>query len=249
MSWRARPEVMTDALDVLAFAPHPDDAEIGCGGSLARAVKAGLRVGIADLTAAEKSTRGDPRRRQEEAAVAAGILGLTERFGLGLPDTRVGSEVEHRDLVIEAIRRTRPRVVWAPYGHDRHPDHAATAKLVADAVFLAGVAKVATGPPHRPSRLYHYMIHHPFPPTFISDISAVWEQKAAAIEAFESQFGPDPDEPAGVVRRPGFLRHVEARAIHYGAMIGVSHGEPFHCEGPVAMPPFTDPAPTGYSSY
>jgi N-acetylglucosamine malate deacetylase 1 len=248
---------MTRTLDVLAFSPHPDDAEIGCGGALALAVKAGLRVGIADLTAAEKSTRGNPQLRQVEAAAAAEILGLTERFGLGLPDSEVGSGDGHRDIIIDTIRRTRPTVVWAPFGHDRHPDHAATARLVEDAVFLAGVAKVATGPPHRPARLYHYMIHHPFPPSFVSDISAVWEQKAAAIMAYESQFGSAPGEPDTALSHPRFLRQVEARAIHYGAMIGVAHGEPFHCEGPIAMQPFAGIAPTPsaddgpvpYSSY
>ena len=216
-------------------------------------MQAGLRVGIADMTKAERSTRGNPERRQREAAAATNILGIHERFNLGLPDTEVGSEIRHRDPIIETIRHTRPRIVLAPYWEDRHPDHAATGRLVKDACFLAGVAKVGVEEPHRAQHLYHYMLHHPFAPTFVSDISKVWEQKATAIRAFGSQFDPNADEPHTVLSRPGFLRHNEAKAVHFGAMIGAAYGEPFYCQGPVAMQPFTGieqaPSAPDYSTY
>jgi bacillithiol biosynthesis deacetylase BshB1 len=240
---------VTPALDILVFAPHPDDAEIGCGASLAMAAQSGYRVGIADLTRAERSTRGNPKLREQEATAAAEILGVHERFNLELPDTEVGTETHHRDPIIELIRTTRPRVVLAPYWQDRHPDHAATGRVVRDAYMLAGVAKVGVAEPHRPQRLYHYMLHHSFEPAFVSDVSGTWDQKIAAIRAFASQFPSHDDDPGAAPTAHGFLRHVEARAVHFGAMIGAAYGEPFFSAGPVSMHPFSGGEPSSYGSY
>jgi N-acetylglucosamine malate deacetylase 1 len=242
---------MEQALDVLAFAPHPDDAEIGCGGSIALGAGADLRVGLADLTRAEMSTRGNPETRQREARDAAAILGVSERFNLGLPDTLVGCHQSDLDPVIELIRATRPRVVWAPYWQDRHPDHAAAGELVKKACFLAGVAKVGEGKPHRPQHLYHYLIHHPFEPSFVCDISEVWETKVAAIKAFASQFGTDDDGPDTILNQTGFIRQLEAKAVYFGSMIGAEYGEPFYSSGPVSMNPFANSTHTAlrYSPY
>ena len=227
---------MEKSLDILAFAPHPDDAEIGCGGSLILAAQQGWRVAIADLTKAEQSTRGNLERRQQETMAASEHLGLVTRYNIGLPDTKIGSDPNHRDPLIQLIRQTRPHIVLAPYGQDRHPDHAATGKLVQEAFFFAGVAKVGSGEPYRPQRLYTYMLHHPFEPSFVVDVSPVWKKKMAAVEAFATQFKPTAeDDEATVLSQPSFLRFIEARAIYFGAMIGVAYGEAFYSEGPVAM--------------
>lgn len=233
---------MDKSLDILAFAPHPDDAEIGCGGSLILAAQQGFRVAIADLTRAEHSTRGTLERREQEVRAATKRLGLVQRYNLGLPDTKIGVDPNHRDPLIQLIRETRPQIVLAPYGQDRHPDHAATGKLVQDAFFFAGVAKVDSGEAYRPQRLYSYMLHHPFEPYFVIDISPVWEQKMAAIVAFSSQFKPthENEDEATPLSQPEFLRFIEARAIYFGAMIGAAYGEAFYSLGPLAMRGFPE---------
>lgn len=231
---------MDQSLDILAFAPHPDDAEIGCGGSLILAAQQGYRVGIADLTKAEHSTQGNLERRQQETRHATRLLNITHRFNLGLPDTEIGAEITHRDPLIELIRKTRPQIILSPYWQDRHPDHAATGKLVKDAFFLAGVSAVGLGKAYRPQRLYHYVLHHPFEPSFIVDISPVWEQKIAAIEAYSSQFKPTDADNKTMLSQPSFLRFIEARAIYFGALIGAPYGEAFYSLGPLAMPGLPD---------
>jgi bacillithiol biosynthesis deacetylase BshB1 len=227
---------MDRPLDILAFSPHPDDAELGCGGSLILAADKGLRVAIADLSAGEMSSRGSLELRQREKDEAAKLLGLCERWLVGLPDSEIGTDPAQRLPLIQLIRRTRPRLVLAPHCQDRHPDHAAAGKLVEEACFFAGVRKIGTGEPHRPERLYSYMIHRPFTPSFVVDISAVWTRKMAAVTAYKSQFQTDGSGPETAISRPNFLRLVEARAIYFGAMIGVAYGEPFYLPGPVPLP-------------
>jgi len=227
---------MDRPLDILAFSPHPDDAELGCGGSIILAADKGLCVAIADLSAGEMSSRGSPEERQQEKEAAAKRLGLCGRWLVGLPDGEIGTDPAQRLPLIQLIRRTRPRLVLAPYFQDRHPDHAAAAKLVEEACFFAGVRKIGTGEPHRPERLYAYMIHHPFTPSFVVDISAVWARKMASVTAYKSQFQADGSGPETAISRPDFLRLVEARAIYFGAMIGAAYGEPFYQPGPVSLP-------------
>jgi bacillithiol biosynthesis deacetylase BshB1 len=140
------------------------------------AAQQGRQVVIADLSAAEKSSRGTPEGRQREKEEAARRLGLSARLTVGLPDTEIGAQPAQRLPVIQLIRDTRPRIVLAPFEHDRHPDHAAASKLVTEACFLAGVRQVGDGQPHRPERVIYYMIHHPFEPSFVVDISGVWDQ-------------------------------------------------------------------------
>jgi bacillithiol biosynthesis deacetylase BshB1 len=223
-----------EALDILAVAAHPDDAELGCGGSLLLAADRGLRVAIADLSDGERSSRGTPERRAQERERAAKLLGLRARLSVGLPDAEIGSDPEHRLAVVRLIRDTRPRVVLAPYTSDRHPDHAAAGRLVQEAVFFAGVRKVDRGRPHRPERLFHYMLHHPFAPSFVVDVSRVWERKMAAVAAYRSQFGSEGAGAETPISRPEFFpRLVEARGIWFGAMIGAEYGEPFLLRGPV----------------
>jgi bacillithiol biosynthesis deacetylase BshB1 len=240
-------------LDLLAFSPHPDDAELGCGGSLILASDRGLRVAIADLSGGEKSSRGTPQEREGEKARAAELLGLCARFCVGLPDTEIGTDaVTQRVPIIRLLRETRPRVVLAPYWDDRHPDHTASGKLVREACYLAGLSGGGTTPPphpphppHRPERLYFYMLHTPFAASFVVDVSSVWERRMAAVLAYHSQF-----QAAGGVQtaisRPAFLRFVEARALCFGALIGAEYGEAFTSLGAVPMselPGLSGPAP------
>jgi hypothetical protein len=123
----------------------------------------------------------------------------------------------------------------APYWEDRHPDHAATGRLVREACFLAGVQKVGEGPPHRPEKIYYYMISHPFDPSLVVDISTVWDRKMVAVKAYESQFNLSTEGPETPISQPGFMQMIEARSIWFGKMIGASYGEPFFMPGPVPM--------------
>ena len=242
---------MTGGADILAIAAHPDDAEVGCAGVLIQAADAGLRVAVADLTAGELATRGSPERRAAERDRATDLMGLAERIEVGLPDGRLGTDAQHRDAVIRLIREVRPAVVLAPYPEDRHPDHGAAGRMAREASFLAGVAKVGAGEPHRPGRVYHYMLHHPFTPSFVVDVSSVWERKWSAVTSYESQFGEAPEEPTDLAEGR-LLRMVEARATYHGAMIGAERGEAFHSPGPVPLgflPGFDDLGPGAAGTY
>jgi bacillithiol biosynthesis deacetylase BshB1 len=224
------------SLDILAIAAHPDDAELGCGGSLLLAVRKGLSVAIADLSAGEMSSRGTVASRQAESSNAARILGLKERRNLGLPDSKIGENSSHsRPALIQLIRETRPRIVLAPYWEDRHPDHEATGHLVKEACFFSGVAKVGVGEPYRPTRLFYYMLSYPFKPAFVLDITDVWERKMEAIKAYQTQFQSSEDGIQTAISEPGFLKLIEARAIWFGAMIGAGYGEPYYTSGPVPV--------------
>jgi bacillithiol biosynthesis deacetylase BshB1 len=173
-------------------------------------------------------------------------MGLTVRRNLGLPDSQIGWEPAHRFPIIQLIREARPRIVLAPYPEDRHPDHAAAGRLVRDACFLAGVREVGDGQPHRPSRIIHYMLSQPFEPSFVVDISSVWDRKLAAINAYESQFHSTDAGFKTAISEPNFMRFIEARAIWFGAMIGAAFGEAFYMPGPVPLaelPGLADPRP------
>ena len=221
------------SLDILAIAAHPDDAELGCGGSLLLATGKGLSAAITDLSAGEMSSRGTVASRQMEANHAARILGLKERRNLGLPDSKIGENSSHSlPAIIQLIRETRPRIVLAPFWEDRHPDHEATGRLVKEACFFAGVAKVGDGEPYRPTRLFYYMLSYPFTPAFVLDISNVWERKMEAIRAYQTQFQSSEDGIHTAISEPGFLKLIEARAIWFGSMIGAAYGEPYYRPGP-----------------
>ncbi len=223
---------MVTPLDLLAIAPHPDDAELICGGTLARAARAGHRVGIVDLTRGEMASRGTVEARADEARQAAAILGVTYRECLGLPDSGLVNTPETRRLLALVLRRLQPRVVIAPapapFG--RHPDHRVAAELTRDAVFVAGLAKTdPTTAPFRPFKVLHAITYREdfVRPTFVVDISETLELKLAAVQAFASQFAGATQ--AGEVYPTGealadVIRHQSA---HYGSLIRARYGEPF----------------------
>lgn len=222
-------------LDILVFASHPDDAELGCGGTIAKHTELGHKVAIVDFTKGELGTRGTPETREEEASASAGILGIALRENLQLRDGFFQNDQESQLIVMRTIRKYQPRIILANAIYDRHIDHGKGASLAYDASFLSGLTKVETldedGNPQaawRPEAVYHYVQSQFITPDFIVDISNQWETKMKAVKAFRSQFfNPESNEPETYISKPGFLKMVEARAIEYGHAIGASYGEGF----------------------
>ena len=228
-------------VDLLAFGPHPDDVELGCGGTLAALAARGASFGIVDLTRGEMATRGTPEARRGEAAEAARILGARFRASLDLGDGDLRTDRAAQLLVVDAIRRARPRLVLAPLEEDRHPDHRRAGRLVAEASWYAGLAKLETGlPPFRPDQVVFYSAYALLTPTFLVDVSAAFEWKRAALRAYASQFyDPSSGEPATYVSSQGFWEGVEARARAYGRIANVAYAEGFIAKAP---PTLRDPA-------
>lgn len=225
---------MTDqTVDLAVFAPHPDDAEIGCGGLLLLARAQGLRTAIVDLSAGEMGTRGTVQTRAAEAAAAARILETTHRICLDLPDTEIGQSSKHQDMIISCLRTLKPRVIAVPHAADRHPDHAATGALVERCRQLAAIGAKSTGDPHRVDMLLRYGVHAHFDPTFVLDVTPVWERRMQAVRAFGSQFGTDPDQTDTPLSGGDFLEVIAARARYYGAMVGARHGEAYQADRPL----------------
>jgi bacillithiol biosynthesis deacetylase BshB1 len=218
------------AVDVLAIAAHRDDVELTCGGTLLRAADRGQRTAVIDLTQGEMGTRGSAALRAAEAERAAAVLGLAVRENLALPDAGITNTPETRAALARLVRRLRPRVVIAPSPWARHPDHRVAAELVRDACFVAGLAKVAPDvPAHRPRKVIHAITYREdaVKPTFVVDVSDVFERKMAAIRCYGSQF--DEAIQAGEVYPNGeplydIVRH---QAAHYGSLIRTRYGEPF----------------------
>jgi bacillithiol biosynthesis deacetylase BshB1 len=215
--------------DVLAFGAHPDDVELTCAGTLLKLRGLGHRTGVVDLTRGEKGSRGDPATRRREAEDAAGILGLSFRRNLELPDAAVDDGPEAVRLAVEAIREARPSLVIAPWREDPHPDHEACSRLVRKACFLAGMAKAdARGEPFRPSRLLFAMYRVEFRPSFVVDVSACFPRALEAVRAHRSQVGgPGPGGARAGAPRPDYLDGFVRRAKYYGGLIGAEYGEPF----------------------
>ncbi|ADU51475.1 LmbE family protein [Thermaerobacter marianensis DSM 12885] len=211
---------------LVAVAPHPDDAELGAGATLALHARMGWRVAILDLSRGELATNGTPARRQEEARRAAEILGLAGRYNLALPDGGLDALPEQVAALAAAFRALRPRLVLAPYGTDRHPDHEGAARLVHRAAFAAGLARFPLPlPPHPVERVASYFIHDTVPPSFVVDVSATYALKQAALDAYASQFGPG-GTPT-LLNRPAFREVLAARDRYFGSLIGATYGEGF----------------------
>lgn len=225
-------------LDILAVGAHPDDVEIGAAGALLRAASQGKRTGIVDLTLAEMSSNGTVERRQQEAAAASQLLKLHQRYNFALPDrglAKVYDEAVTR--LVALIRETTPQLVLAPYWQDRHPDHELTSQLVKEAVFNAGLTKWAGKqelPAYRPKQLYYYFINSMATPSFVVDISDIYQEKMNVLRCYRSQFERD----EGSVITPlnsGYLEHVEARERILGKEAGVTYAEGFVAVRPLAL--------------
>ncbi len=224
-------------LDILILTAHPDDAEISMGGTIAKFTNNGLKVGITDLTQGELGTRGTKATRKKEADEASKILKLSYRNNLKIPDGKVKFTDENLIKVITEIRKTEPKIIFAPYFNDRHPDHIGAGLLAKEAYFFSGLTKIKSKlngkaqNAFRPKKLFYFMMTYEFNPTFINDISNYFDIKMQSILAYKTQFyDPNSNEPETFISRPGFLSAIEAKAKYYGFKINTDYGEPFYCE-------------------
>jgi len=222
-------------IDILAFAAHPDDVELGCSGTLIKHQKLGLNIGVIDLTKGELGTRGSAELRALESKKATQILKLSVRENLGFADGFFKNDQEHLLPIIQKIRKYKPEIVLANAIEDRHPDHARAAKLVADACFYAGLIKIKTldesnseQAAWRPKSLFHYIQYNYIKPDFIIDISEEMELKLESILAYSSQFyDPNSKEPDTPISSLAFLNSLKERASDLGRIINVNYAEGF----------------------
>ncbi len=220
----------------MAFGAHPDDVEVGCGGTLAAAVAAGKTVAIVDITRGELGTRGTAAIRDLESAAATKVLGVHARENLCLPDAFFQVNEQSIRMVITAIRKYRPKVILCNALECRHPDHARSARLVSEAAYLSGLVNIQTQDqgeqqqPWRPAHLFHYVQHLYIEPSFVVDISAHMDTKLNAILAYATQFNVASlaeQESHTFISDPSFMHTVTGRAALFGKRIGVAHAEGF----------------------
>lgn len=221
-------------VDLLAVAAHADDVELTCAGTLVVARQRGYSFGIVDLTRGEMGTRGKPEIRQREAKRAAEILGASFRETLDFGDGGLAVTREHEIILIDVIRREKPRLILTSYPDDRHPDHRRTGALVTDAAFYAGLRKIETvHPAHRPQQTVYFSTADVHAPTFVVDVTSGMETRMQAMRAYASQFhDPDSSEPQTLLSQESFLKTIEARARHFGFLIGAEFGEGFVSKRP-----------------
>jgi N-acetylglucosamine malate deacetylase 1 len=238
---------MAKQLDILAFGAHPDDVELSCGGTIAKEVSSGKKVGIVDLTRGELGTRGSADLRDREAKQAASILGVSIRENLGFRDGFFNNDEAHQLEIIKILRKYRPKVVLCNAQTDRHIDHGRAASLVHDACFLSGLLKIETvvddmpQTPWRPSQLYHYMQWNNDPCDFVVDISEFIDKKMAAILAYASQFYDEKSkEPKTPISSQQFLDSIQNRAADLGRMIGFAYAEGFTTQRQLAVAQISD---------
>lgn len=226
-------------VDLLVFGPHPDDIEIGFGGSVALHTALGLQVGLCDLTRGELGSNGTPEEREAEAAAACAVLGAAWRINLRWPDGGItGTDEQIRD-VIGLIRRARPRTVAIPYWSDRHPDHRAASDVLARAVFKSGLRRFAPeiGNAWRPDWVCHYIINDSAPESFGIDVSAHYDTKRRALACHQSQFTTSRDGSVSTrLTAPQFQQLIESRDAHLGALVGVAFAEAVIVREPILRP-------------
>jgi bacillithiol biosynthesis deacetylase BshB1 len=226
------------SIDLLVFGPHPDDIEIGLGGTVARHTAAGHRVGLCDLTRAELSSNGTPEVRQAEAAAAARVLGALWRENLGWPDGGIDATPPHIRAAVDIIRRHRPRTIAIPYWDDRHPDHVAASHVLRVAAFRSGLRRFAAdGDPWRPDWICYYFINDSAAPSFVVDVSAHYQRKRDALDCYRSQFAPADDGAVPTrLTAATFRQLVESRDAQFGAQAGVAFAEGIVVREPVQRP-------------
>jgi bacillithiol biosynthesis deacetylase BshB1 len=223
--------------DILAFGAHADDVEIGMGGTIAKLASEGREIVICDLTEADLSSNGTVELRKAEAALAADILGVKTRITLGFPDRGLLLKEEYINKIADCIRTYRPKIVFAPYFEDRHPDHGNCARLVEEAVFSAGIRKYQTAEneqPHRVEKLYFYMINGFHQPDFTVDITSFIDRKLASLRAYRSQFERS-EHTFDTPLVNGYIETVEAREKMFGKQVGVNFAEGFKTKVPILL--------------
>ena len=215
-------------IDLLVFGPHPDDLEIGLGGTIARHVDLGWTVGLCDLTAGEMGSNGSVEARLAEAEAARQVLGAAWRENLRWPDRRIGKDPAHLEQAVAFIRQHQPRVVALPYWVDRHPDHPAASEVLTEACFNAGLRRYpAPGDAWKPEWLCYYFINESgAAPSFLVDVSDQYARKLAALDCHSSQFTPPSgDGVATRLNTPLFRQMIESRDASFGARAGVWRAE------------------------
>ncbi|MBS1598669.1 MAG: bacillithiol biosynthesis deacetylase BshB1 [Bacteroidetes bacterium] len=235
-------------LDILAIAAHPDDVELGCSGVLLMEKMQGKKTGVLDMTRGELGTRGTPELRAEESAKAAAILDLDVRENLGMQDGFFKNDETHQRLLIRAIRKYRPEIVLASSKNDRHPDHGRAGQLIEEACFLSGLRKIESVDNDgiaqefwRPKYIFHFIQDRYFTPSFVYDITPVFERKLESIKAYSSQFHSTEykkDEPQTYISTPAFLGSIIGRHQMFGKMIGVEYAEGFISEKMIGIRSF-----------
>jgi N-acetylglucosamine malate deacetylase 1 len=221
-------------LDALVVAPHPDDGELGMGGTIVRLIQQGWKLGILDLTSGEPTPLGNLEQRAAETAAATRALGTPWRRNLGLPNRSLEPSLLNRRALAAVFRQVRPRLLFAPFWEDAHPDHTAATTLVEDARFWSKLTKSdIPGHPFHPARiLYYFSVHLRIPerPSLLFDISDQLGAKLAALRSYRSQLLDN--QPAG---RPGIIESVCDRTRYWGHLAGVEHAEPFASREPVGL--------------
>ena len=232
-------------MDLLVFGPHPDDIEIGLGGTVARHVAEGHTVGLCDLTEGELSSNGSVAERRAEAAAAARVLGVAWRQNLGWPDGGIQAAPALVRAAVDVIRRHRPRTIAIPYWDDRHPDHVSASQVLRVAAFTSGLRRYATDDdPWRPDWVCHYFINDGASPSFVVDVSAHYQRKRDALDCYRSQFSPA-GEGAVATRLTAstFRQLVESRDAQFGALAGVAFAEGIVVREPVVRSGLLKPLP------
>ncbi len=226
------------AVDLLVFGPHPDDLEIGLGGTIAQHASRGLRVGLCDLTAGEMGSNGTVEERLAEAEAARAVLGAAWSENLRWPDRQIGKHAAHLDQAVAFIRRHQPRVVAVPYWSDRHPDHAAASTILTEAVFNAGLKRYAAeGEAWKPEWVCYYFINDGDKPSFVVDVTAHYEQKRRALDCHVTQFRRPGDGATPTrLNTPLFRQLIESRDAQFGALAGVTWAEGVVVREPVLRP-------------
>ncbi len=229
-------------LDILAFGAHPDDIELGCGGTIAKEIANGKKVGLIDLTRGELGTRGTAKTRDQEAKEAAEILGVVVRENLGFADGFFVNDKIHQLKIIEMVRKYQPDIVLCNAIDDRHIDHGKGSRLVSDACFLSGLIKIETRSDGviqdkwRPNQVYHYIQWKTIEPDFTVDITGYMDFKMAAVTAYKTQFyDPNSKEPQTPITSKNFTDSIRYRARDLGRLIGVDYAEGFSVERYVAV--------------
>ncbi|MGZ5284913.1 MAG: bacillithiol biosynthesis deacetylase BshB1 [Kaistella sp.] len=232
-------------VDILAIGAHPDDVELGCGGTLAKLISEGKTVAVVDLTQGELGTRGTNITRAEEAAEASQILGISARENLKMKDGFILNTEEYQLQIVKMIRKYQPEIVFANAIEDRHPDHAKASKLVSDACFLSGLIKIETQldgedqKQWRPKQVFHYIQWKNITPDFVVDISDFMDKKIEACLAYKTQFyDPDSKEPMTPIATKDFLESLTYRAQDLGRLSGVAYAEGFTSEKLLAFKNF-----------